>query len=101
MKVRQCQLAQFVLVGLAFVAQQRLHACALFDRDENDIGLHGQPYPSRPVVGGEPELDFGAGGRIAPMPCEEKTVLSIHQEPLYVCKMRGLLRFAYFTSRRP
>ncbi|MCY1501293.1 hypothetical protein D9M68_353600 [compost metagenome] len=74
-EILQLQRAQF---DLALAAQQRLGTLALCFGDECDRRLIRQAQPARPVVGGQPDLDLGAGRGIAPMSGQDETLLECH-----------------------
>jgi hypothetical protein len=60
---------------LAFFTQQLLSALALFGWDKGDGGLRRQAKLLRAVIGRQPKLHLGAGGRITPVAGEQETLL--------------------------
>ncbi|MCY1446503.1 hypothetical protein D9M71_630770 [compost metagenome] len=72
LEVAQLQWPQFH-IGLA--TQQRLDLLTLCGRHKSHRSLVGQANMARAVVGCQPEFDFRACRRIAPMPGQEQTLL--------------------------
>lgn len=55
--------------------QQRLRALTLLSRNKSDRGLARQTNVARTVISGQPEVDFCPGGRVLPVPTQDKALL--------------------------
>ena len=71
-EIQQGQGSQF---DVFFVVQQAFGRFTLLGRYKRHRRLMGQTHTSRPGVGRQPELDFGADGGIAPMPGQDEALL--------------------------
>ncbi|MNN55893.1 hypothetical protein D3C81_1707960 [compost metagenome] len=74
-EVLQLEQAQF---HVPLAAQQRLGLIALGFGQESDRRLGRQAQQARPVVRGQPEIDLGTGGGIAPVPGQDEALLKCH-----------------------
>ncbi|AVK04537.1 hypothetical protein CSB93_4641 [Pseudomonas paraeruginosa] len=61
-------------LGAALPGKKRLDPGALLDRHERHRRLRRQPHMPGPVVGRQPERDFRAGRRIAPVPGQDESL---------------------------
>ena len=68
-KVAQAQRAQ---LDIALALQQRLGLGALGFWDKRHGGLRRQAQQARACIGGQPELNLSAGGRVAPVLGQDK-----------------------------
>jgi len=74
-EIAQLQRAQ---LDTPLAAQHGLGGLALCDRNEGGGHLIRHPDTTRPVIGRQPELDFGACRRVAPMAGEDEALLLVH-----------------------
>ncbi len=81
-------------------AQQRSGSLTLLGRNKGDRGLARQADMARALIGGQPEVDLGPGGRIFPVPTQDEALLNI-QRCYLVRPVKQMILLGYEAKGAP